>query len=104
MILIGQPYLPKLPSNIPKFEGKVAEYLANHVIPFHLSCSSNRIITHSIYLCLFKWTLIGLATKCYVDELVGTYTTFEGMAKTFLSFFQLPVRYGTGLDLLAGLF
>jgi hypothetical protein len=38
----------KLPSDIPKFEGKVREYPANHVMTFHLWCSSNNIMDDSV--------------------------------------------------------
>jgi hypothetical protein len=35
-----------------------------------------------------------------VDEKSGSHVTFESLAKTFLSFFQLPVRHDTGLEIL----
>jgi hypothetical protein len=44
----------KLPSNIPKFEGKSGEDPANHVMTFHLWCSSNNIMDDSIHLRLFQ--------------------------------------------------
>ena len=45
------PAMPtKLPSDIPKFEGKAGDDPANHVMTFHLWCSSNRIMDDSIRL------------------------------------------------------
>jgi hypothetical protein len=91
----------KLPSYIPKFEGKSREYLANHVMTFHLWCSSNNITDDSIHSRLFQITLMGSSSKWYVDKKLGSHVTFESLAKAFLSFFQLPVRHDTGLKLLS---
>jgi hypothetical protein len=45
------PAMPtKLPSDIPKFEGKAGDDLANHVMTFHLWCSSNSIMDDSVRL------------------------------------------------------
>jgi hypothetical protein len=96
------PNMPtKLPSDIPKFEGKPGEDPANHVMTFHLWCSSNNIMDDSIHLRLFQRTLTGSSTKWYVDEKSGSHVTFESLAKAFLSFFQLPVHHDTGLELLS---
>jgi hypothetical protein len=38
----------KLPSDIPKFEGKAVEDPTNHVMTFHLWFSSNNIMDNSI--------------------------------------------------------
>jgi hypothetical protein len=49
------PVIPaKLPSNFPKFDGKVGEDPNNHVMTFHLWCSSNSLMDDSIRLCLFQ--------------------------------------------------
>jgi hypothetical protein len=49
------PTIPsKIPSNIPKFDGKVGEDLNNHVMTFHLWCSSNSLMDDSIRLRLFQ--------------------------------------------------
>jgi hypothetical protein len=53
----------------------------------------------SIRLRLFQCNLIGSSTKWYVDEKLGSHGTFESLAKAFFSFFQLPVRQDTGLEL-----
>jgi hypothetical protein len=92
------PNMPtKLPSNIPKFEGKPGEDTTNHVMTFHLWCSSNNIMDDSICLSLFQWTLTGSSTKWYVDEQSGSHVTFESLAKAFLSFFQQTVHHDIGL-------
>ena len=55
------PMPTKLPSDIPKFEGKVGECPQNHIMTFHLWCTSNNIIDNSIRLRLFQRTLTGAA-------------------------------------------
>ena len=57
----------KLPSNIPKFEGKAGEYPSEHVTTFHLCCSSNSLHDDSICLRLFQRTLTGPAAKWYIE-------------------------------------
>jgi hypothetical protein len=92
------PNMPtKLPSDIPKFEGKPGEDPANHVMTFHLWCSSNNIMDNSIHLRLFQINLTGSSTKWYVDEQSGSHVIFESLAMTFLYFFQLPVHHDTSL-------
>jgi hypothetical protein len=45
------PFMPtKLPSDIPKFEGKEVDDPANHIMTFHLWFSSNIIMDESIQL------------------------------------------------------
>jgi hypothetical protein len=61
----------KLPSDIPKFEGKPGEDLANHVMNFHLWCSSNNIMDDSISLSLFQITLTVSSAKWYVEKNQG---------------------------------
>jgi hypothetical protein len=95
------PNMPtKLPSDIPKFEGKLGEDPSNHVMTFHLWCYSN-IMDDSIFLILFQRTLIVPSTKWYVDEKSGSHVTFESLVKSFLAFFQLPFGHDTGLELLS---
>jgi hypothetical protein len=62
------PLIPaKLPSDIPKFGDKPGEDTNNHVMTFHLWCSSNSLMDDSICLCLFQRTLMGSATKWYIE-------------------------------------
>ena len=63
-------------------------------------CSSNSITDDSIRLRLFQRTLTGEASKWYVEQATSTHTTFETLAQAFLSYFQLPLRYDTGTELL----
>jgi hypothetical protein len=94
------PAMPtKLPSDIPKFEGKAGDDPANHVMTFHLWCSSNSIMEDSVRLRLFQRTLTGPSAKWYVEEKSGSHSTFESLAKAFLTFFQLPIRHDNGLEL-----
>jgi len=52
------PIIPaKLPSDILKFDGKYGEDPNNHVMTFHLWCSSNSLMDDSIHLLLFQRTL-----------------------------------------------
>ena len=90
----------KLPSKIPKFEGLAGEDPTNHVRYFHMWCSSNSIIDDSVRLQLFQRTLTGEASKWYVDHTSSSYTTFLTIPRAFLSYFQLPLRYDTGTELL----
>ena len=57
----------KLPSNIPKFEGKPGEEPSEHVTTFHLWCSSNSLHEDSICLRLFQRTLTGPTMKWYIE-------------------------------------
>jgi hypothetical protein len=96
------PNIPtKLPSDIPKFEGKQGDDPANHVMTFHLWCSSNNIMEYSICLRFFQQTLMGSLAKWYVDEKSGSHVTFESLAKALLSFFQLPVCHDTSQELIS---
>jgi hypothetical protein len=87
----------KLPSDIPKFEGKPGEDHVNHVMTLHLWFSSNSIMDDSICLRICQINLTGSSAKWYVDEKSRSHVTFESLAKAFFSFFQLPVHHDTGL-------
>ena len=90
-----------LPSDIPKFEEKPGEDPANHVMTFHLWCSSNNIMDACVLLRLFQCTLTNPLAKWYVDEKSGSHVTFESLAKAFLAFFQLLVLHDIGIELLS---
>ena len=77
----------KLPSDIPKFEGKQAEDPGNHVMTFHLWCSSNSIIDDTIRLRFFQCTLMGVATKWHVEQPLASHGTFSALATMFLTYF-----------------
>ena len=91
----------KLPSDIPKFEGKKGDDPSDHVTTFHLWCSSNSLNHDSIRLKLFQHTLKGPAVKSYIELLGGTYQTFNDLALVLLNHFQLSVRYDAGTKILS---
>ena len=61
------PIPTKLPSDIPKIEVKPGEYPSNHVLTFHIWCSSNPLTVDSVRLRLFQRTLTGVAAKWYIE-------------------------------------
>ena len=77
----------KLPSDIPKFEGKPGEDPSEHVTTFHLWCSSNSLHEYSIHLRLFQCTLTGPAVKWYIELPRGAFALFDELAMTFLNHF-----------------
>jgi hypothetical protein len=98
------PVIPaKLPYNIPKFDGKSGEDPNNHVITFHLWCSSNSLMDDSIRLHLFQRTLTSSATKWYIELPRASFHDFNSLAMFFLTHFQLPILYETGIELLTSL-
>jgi hypothetical protein len=105
--ILHSPYWPvipaKLPSDIPKFDGKPGEDPNNHVMTFHLWCSSNSLMDDSICLRLFQCTLTGSATKWYIKLPRGSFQDFNSLAMSFLMHFQLPIRYETGTEILTSL-
>ena len=44
----GPPIPTKMPSDIPKFEGKIGENTLNHIMTFHLWCSLNSLSNNNI--------------------------------------------------------
>jgi hypothetical protein len=93
----------KLPSDIPKFDRKFEEDPNNHVMTFHLWCSSNSLMDDSIHLHLFQRTLTGSATKWYIELPHASFHNFNSLAMSFLTHFQLPIRYKMGTELLTSL-
>jgi hypothetical protein len=97
------PIPTKLPSDIPKFEGKNGEDPGEHVTTFHLWCSLNSLNHDTIRLRLFQCTLIGVVSQWYIELPRGTYGSFNQLVVAFLNHFQLPIHYDAGLDLLSTL-
>ena len=90
----------KLPSDIPKFEGKTGEDPGDHVTTFHFLCSFNSLNDDSIRMRLFQRTLTYVVEKWYIELLSATYDRFIDLETIFLNHFQLHVRYDAGTDLL----
>ena len=97
------PILVKLPSNIPNFDGKQGDDPKNHVMTFHLWCSSNSLMDDSVRLRLFQRTLIGTAAKWYIELPKHSFVDFGSLATVFLTRFQLPIYYEMGMNLLNSL-
>ena len=97
---IWPPMPTNIPLDIPKFEGKQAEDPGNHVVTFHLWCSSNSIVDDTIRLRLFQCTLTGVVAKWYVEQPSATHGTFSAIATTFLTYFKLPIHHDSGMELL----
>lgn len=99
---LAWPLVPtKLPSDIPKFEGKSGEDSGDHVTTFNLWYSSNSMIDDSIMLRLFQFNLTENVAKWYIEFPGGTYTSFCDLANVFVNHFQLHIRYEAGTELLA---
>ena len=90
----------RMPSHIPKFEGKARECPQNIIMTFHLWCSSNSIINDSIKLRLFQCTLIGATAKWYIELPQAKYPDLNSLAFMFLQYFQLLFRYEEGVEIL----
>jgi hypothetical protein len=99
----GFPVPTKIPSDIPKFEGKNGEDPGDHFTTFHLWCSSNSLSDDSIRLRLFQRTFIGVAGKWYIRLPRGEYGTFNQLVMVFLNHFEFPIHYDVGLELLSTL-
>jgi hypothetical protein len=93
--------LAKLPFDIPKFDGRPGEDPNNHVMTFHLWCSSNSLMDESIRLQLFQWTLMGSTAKWYIELLRGFFNDFNTLAMAFLVHYQLPIHYEKGTKILS---
>jgi hypothetical protein len=104
-IILHSPYwsvIPaKLPSDIPKFDIRSGEDPNNHVMTFHLWFSSNFLMDDSIRLRLFQRTLMGSAAKWYIKFPRGFFNDFNTLTIDFLTHYQLPIRYETGMEILS---
>ena len=95
------PVIPhKLPFDIPKFNGNPGEDPSTHVMTYHLWCSSNSLNDDSVRLRLFQRTLTSPAAKWYIELPRASFDNFTALATVFLTHFQLPIRYETGMELL----
>ena len=90
----------KLPSDIPKFEGKAGDCPQNHIMKFHPWFSWNNIVDDSIRLRLFQRTLTIATSKWYIELPQAKYPDFKSLDFMFLQYFQLPIRYDEGVEIL----
>ena len=77
--------------------------MKNHVMTFHLWCSSKSRMDYSIRLRLFQRTLTGTVAKWYIELPQHSFVDFNSLVTIFLTHFQLPIRYETGTYLLTSL-
>ena len=84
----------------PSLKEKAGECPQNHIMTFHLWCLSNNIVDDSIRLRLFQCTLTGAAAKWYIELPQAKYPDFNSLAFMFLQYFQLPIRYDEGVEIL----
>ena len=94
---VAWPPVPiKLPSDIPKFKGKVGEDPSAHINTFHLSFSSNSLNDDSVRLRIFQRMLTHVAAKWYIELPSVAYDSFLDLPIMFLNHFHLHVRYDAG--------
>ena len=67
---------------------------------FHLWCSFDSLVDDSIGLRLFQQTLMGTVAKWYIESPHNTFIDFSSLARVFLTHFQLPILYETGIEIL----
>jgi hypothetical protein len=101
--LAWPPVPVKIPTDIPKFDGKTGENPTNHITTYHLWCVSNSFLDDSIKLWLFPRTLIGNTAKWFIELPSAIFSDFQSLAIAFLTHFQLPIRYEMGTELLTSL-
>ena len=77
----------KIPTDIPKFDGKTGEDPTNHITTYHLWCVSNSFLDDSIKLWLFPRTLTGNAMKCFIELPTASFFDFQTLVIAFLTHF-----------------
>ena len=97
------PVSVKIPTYIPKFDGKTGEDPTNHITTYHLWCISNSFLDDLIKLWLFPRTLTGNAAKWFIELPSAAFFNFQSLEIAFLTHFQLPILYETGTELLTSL-
>ena len=95
------PVPTKLPSDIPKFEGKFGEDLGAHITTFHLWCSSKSLNDDTVRLRLFQRNITSAAVKWYIELPSFAFDSFCDLANVFLNHLQLPIQYDVSIDLLS---
>ena len=77
----------KIPTDIPKFDGKVEEDPANHITTYHLWCVSNSFMDDSIKLRLFPQTHINNTAKWLIELSIASFFDFQSLVIVFLMHF-----------------
>ena len=85
--------LLKLPSYILKFDGKSSEDPKNHVMTYHLWCSSKSLTDGSIHLILFQRNLTGAATKWYIEFPWHSFQDFNTLERHFWHVFSYQLGW-----------
>ena len=83
------------PTDIPELDGKTGKDLTTNITMYHPWCLSNSLLDDSICLHLFPCTLIGNASKWFIELKTTSFNNFNALAMAFLTHFQLPIRYET---------
>jgi len=73
----------------------------NHSMTFHLWCSSKSLMDESIRLHHFQHTLVGLASKWYIELPRGLFNDFNTLTMDFLTHYQLQIQSETGTKILS---
>jgi hypothetical protein len=96
------PNMPtKLPSDIPKFEGKPREDPTNHIMSFHLWCSSNSIMEdYFTYIYSKELSLVPLPSGMWMRKL-GPTQPLSHWRNPFYPFFNSQCITNTGLEILS---
>jgi hypothetical protein len=91
----------RFPSDIHKFEGNLGKGPSDHVMKFHLWCSSNSLKDDSVQLHLFQCTLIEGISKWYIALDSSKYSYFNNLEMVSLNHLQLLVRHDVDTKLLS---
>jgi hypothetical protein len=85
----------KLQIDTLKFDEKPVEDPNNHVMNFHLWCSSNSLMEDSIGVRIFQRTLIGTIVKWYIELSHNSFVDFNSLSMDFLTHLWFPICYET---------
>ena len=82
------PSIPtKIPTEIPKFDGKTGDDPTNHMTTYHLCCVSNSFLDDSLKMQLFPHTLTRNAAKWFIELLAASFYDFQSLEISFLTHF-----------------
>ena len=82
------PSIPmKIPSDIPKFDGKPREDPTTHITTYHLWCVYNSMLDGRIQLHLFLCTLNCTTSNWFIELPTTSYQSYNALAMEFLIHF-----------------